>query len=121
MGGRAASHVLGIRGLRAAESRIRRHAALGGKVSQHLVGAGQMMRHVSLLLIRNLVGDLCRTAGTPGVRFSVQIQTPILSANEWLTEINGIVDDDRVQQMVAVPDEMLASSWLDRSWERRCA
>jgi hypothetical protein len=66
-----------------------------------------MVGNISSLLIRYLVGNLSRTAGTVCIRFSGEIESPVLSPNEWLGEIDGIVDDDDVEQMPIVSDEML--------------
>jgi hypothetical protein len=63
------------------------------------------MRHISLLLIRDLISNLGRTARAPSVGFAREVESPILSTNERLAQINGIVDDDDVHQVIAVTDK----------------
>src|SRR5437762_3710876 len=49
--------VFRIRGLRTAQRRFGRHSTFRGKLSQLRVRARQVVRNVSLLLIRNLIRD----------------------------------------------------------------
>src|SRR5215475_15912107 len=63
------------------------------------------MWHISLLLIRYLICNLSWTAGAPRVGFAREVESPILSTNERLAQINRVVHDDDVHQVISVTDE----------------